>query len=141
MQSLTRQDLPTRVSLPSEQVHVPLLGGYLRVQGMTLKQRAAFESSLQKPRSRSQRRAGDIEIDVSELRQRLVAWCVVDDEGQRLFTDADIPALGDYPSAALEPIVEAAQRLSGIGENDIEEIAGEIKQDPFAGSSSTSQSG
>ena len=65
------------------------------------------------------------------LRARIVAWCVVDSEGSLVFHDGDIPALNAKSGAALERVVEVAMRLSGMGDDDVEELAEAMKDNPF----------
>jgi len=45
---------------------------------------------------------------------RLVALSVVDPDGKRLFSEADVLALGDKSALALERIHDVAMRLSGL---------------------------
>jgi hypothetical protein len=47
----------------------------------------------------------------------------VDDKGNRLFTDADVKALGAKSSRALSRCVRAAQRLNGLTGADLEDLA------------------
>jgi hypothetical protein len=49
---------------------------------------------------------------------------VVDDDGNRLFTDADAKALGEKSAAALDKLFEAAAELSRLKDEDIDELAG-----------------
>jgi len=62
--------------------------------------------------------------NMANLRARLVALSVVDDKGTRIFTDDDVKALGKKSAKALDRVFSVAQRLNGIGESDVEELAG-----------------
>lgn len=44
----------------------------------------------------------------------LVARCVIDDEGKRVFEDSDVEELGTMAPEFLDPLFEAANRLSGL---------------------------
>ena len=67
---------------------------------------------------------------MANMRARMVAYCVVDEEGERMFTDADIVQLGRKSAAALERVAKAAQKLSGMGNEATEEAAGNFTEDP-----------
>jgi hypothetical protein len=57
------------------------------------------------------------------MRARLVARSICDAEGAALFTEADVNALGEKSAAALDRIFAAAQELSGLGAQDVENLA------------------
>jgi hypothetical protein len=53
---------------------------------------------------------------------KLVALTVVNRERQRLFTERDIEKLGTKSAAALECIVEVANRLSGMTKQEVDAL-------------------
>lgn len=61
--------------------------------------------------------------DIRNFRAKLVAYVVVDEDGKRVFTDADIPALGKKNSAAIDRIATKAMKLNGMAQQDLEELA------------------
>lgn len=121
---LSRDAILTASDIQTEEVAVPEWGGTVRVRGMTGAQRDAYEdASLSMPDKKKQTRA----FIYKDARARLVAWSVVDENGKRVFSDADIPRLSEKSAAALQRIFNVAMRLSGISEEDIEEL---IKNSP-----------
>ena len=125
----------------TEDVLVPEWGGTVKVRGMTGTQRNAFEKSItrEKPAgNRTARRTGQTttEIIAEEVKTRLVAWCVVDEHGTRVFHDDDLQALNEKSASALEKIVDAAMRLSGMDEEDVSQMAEEMIAIPFEEGSS-----
>ena len=60
--------------------------------------------------------------NLENLRARLVMLTVIDHEGKRLFSVKDVEALGKKSAKALDKVFEAAQRLSGLRDEDIEEL-------------------
>jgi len=103
------------------------------VRGMTGRERDAFEVSLMQPG-----RGGRKVLDPANVRAKLVARCVVDDDGGRLFTDADVAELGGKSAAAVDRVYAVAARLSGMGADDQEELTRDFALADGAGSSSTS---
>ena len=51
--------------------------------------------------------------NLANVRAKLCAWCVIDENGGRMFSDADVVALGAKSAAALDRIYEVASELSG----------------------------
>ncbi len=130
---LGKDDILKRTDFPSEDIDVPEWGGTVRVQGMSGKDRDAFEAQV--VIFRGGRDAGR---DLRNFRARLVAKCVVDEDGNRLFTDADIEALGELSAMALERVFEVALRLNGMSEEDVKELTEDFGGGPSGSSTSPS---
>jgi len=67
----------------------------------------------------------DDKVDVKRavgFRQRLCAWAIIGEDGEQLFTQDDVDALGEKSSQALDRIADVVRRLSKIGERT-EELA------------------
>ena len=62
------------------------------------------------------------EINMKNARAKLVVLCTVDENGKRIFGDADIALLADKSAKALDRIFSVAQELSGISKDDMEEL-------------------
>lgn len=121
---LSREDILRAQDITVERVEVPEWGGYVLVRGMTGAERDAFEQSIVKQRGK-----GKVELNLHNIRAKLVAYCCVDEAGNRLFTEADIEALGRKSGAALNRIYEVAQRLSGLTQQDMDELMGNSSSD------------
>ena len=130
---LSRDDILKAADNEPEEVDVPEWGGSVLVRGMTGRERDAFEVSLMQPG-----RGGRKVLDPANVRAKLVARCVVDDDGGRLFTDADVAELGGKSAAAVDRVYAVAARLSGMGADDPEELTRDFALADGAGSSSTS---
>jgi hypothetical protein len=133
---LSRDDILKADDFTTEEVRVPEWGGSVLVRGMSGRERDAFEVSTMESRGR-----GPATRNLANLRAKLVARCVVGDDGQRLFTDADVAQLGEKSGAPIDRIFAVASRLSGMGEDDMEELARDFGQANGASSSSGSPPG
>ncbi len=111
---LTKQQILESNDLKRETVPVKEWGGSVIVQALSGVSRDAFEQSL----------VHDGKTDLINVRAKLVARCVVDESGMRLFSEEDIEALGQKSARALERISKVAQRLNGMGDKELEEIRG-----------------
>jgi len=124
---LTREDiLAAGVELPVEDVEVPEWGGAVRVRGLTGAERDRFEESIFGDRAKG----GGRKLRLANMRARLVALSVVDADGKRLFSSADVEALGRQSAAALDRVFSVAQRLSGMSDRDVEELTENFPDDP-----------
>lgn len=119
-------------TVPIEAVPLPELGMSVKVRGMTGIERDAFEGSLVVQRGRKR------DISTANLRAKLVAYCAVDDDGTRLFTDADAEQLGKVRGDLLNRLFTVAQRLSGLTDEDVDELGKDLSREASAGSSSAS---
>lgn len=113
---LAAQDL--RVEL----VEVPEWGGSVYVRGLSGSERDKFEEESVRIEGTGRKTTARANLD--NIRARLVARCLCDESGERLFSDSDVTELGRKSAAALDRCFEAAQRLSGLRAEDIEELSG-----------------
>ena len=115
-----RDEILGRQDLPVEVVKVPEWSMDVRVRALSGTQRDAYEASCMKRGGPK----GAMEMSFENIRARLVSQCVVDEAGARVFTDADVAALGAKNAVALNRLFEVAQRLSGLRNEDFEELLG-----------------
>lgn len=135
---LSKDQILSAQDLDKELVHVPEWGGHIYVRALTGAERDAFEASLISERSvqRGRRQETIRSSNFQNLRARLCALTICDENGERLFSDSDVKELGRKSATALTRVFEVAQRLSGLSDQDVEELAGNSEEDPSAGLSS-----
>lgn len=114
MSMLTREAILAADDLKTETVAVPEWGGDVLVRMMTGAQRDAFSASLV---------SADGKPQMDNFRPKLVAWSVVDESGNLMFTADDIQALAVKSAAALDRVAAVAQRLNKMGPESVEEAA------------------
>lgn len=114
MALLTADAILAAQDRPHEDVSVPEWGGEVRVATMSGKDRDEFEAESYE--------AGKSGTQLVNIRARLVARCLVDENGSRLFSLKQIEALGAKSAAALDRIYAVATRLNGMTEADIEDL-------------------
>lgn len=155
MQLLTKdQILSARSRLKTQVVDVPEWGGSVIVCELTGSMRDAFEGAMVQGRVN-----GSTQLNMTNVRARLAAFSIVNPDDfieetyapdnipdqaryllkdsktpRRMFTDAEIADLGQLSAAALSRVADVAQKLSGIGQSDIQELAGDLKNDQSANS-------
>jgi len=111
---LSRSDILKATVTPRETVSV--LGGEVIVRGMSGVERDAFEASCLEGRGKKQG------FNMKNFRARLVALCCIDEQGHRVFSDADAVALGDVRADVIDRLFGVAQRLSGMRDEDVDEL-------------------
>jgi hypothetical protein len=136
---LGRDAILARTALKTEEVPVPEWldpesgADTVLVRELRGRERDEWEASLAVQRGRQ------MVPDVANMRAKLVARSVVGDDGEPLFRQQDVAALGELSAAALDRVFEVASRLSGLDEKDLEAAAGNSgAAGPGGGSSSIS---
>ena len=132
MSLLSKTAILTANDLQTEDVEVPEWGGAVRVRSFTGRERDAFEASMVRGEGR------DRKVDLTNMRARLVGLTVIDETGQRLFTDDEVDLLGAKSGAALDRVFAVAQKLNGLSGADVEELSKHSSGVPSAVSISAS---
>ena len=132
MSLLSKTAILAAQDLQTEDVEVPEWGGAVRVRSFTGRERDAFEASMVRGEGR------DRKVDLTNMRARLVGLTVIDETGQRLFTDEEVDLLGAKSGAALDRVFAVAQKLNGLSGTDVEELAKNSSGVPSAVSTSAS---
>lgn len=130
MALLTKQEILNIQDIEIEQVDVVEWGGHVFVKGMSGLERDTFEASI------VQQRGKDAKVNMVNIRAKLAAQTICDEEGVRIFTEKDVHALGKKSANALQRVFDVAQKLSGITGDDVDELAAELEENPSEGSAS-----
>ena len=108
MAKLTRAQILDAVDLNTEDVTVPEWGGDVTVSELSAAALMELTDALKGAQS--------------SFRERFVAACVLDPEtGDRMFTDADVVALGGKSRKALERVWNVAVKLNAFSDEAVEE--------------------
>lgn len=107
--SLKEQILGKPPALASETVRVPGWGFDVIVREFTAGERDRFEEE-------------HIGAGRRDFRARLVVHLSRDNDGQRIFGSEDVEAVAALPARTLEPIVDAALRVTRFGASDVEAL-------------------
>ena len=114
---LSREQILASTDLRKELVDIPEWGGSVYVRVMTAAERDKLDARY------IQRKGQNGQRSFENFRAEMVVTTVVDDAGQRLFTDADVPQISLKSAAAVERIFNVASRLNGLSAKDQEELA------------------
>lgn len=131
---LSREQILGAQDRKTEDVEVPEWGGTVRVRSLSGSERDAYEAGIVQLRGDGSRK-----FTLQNARARLVSLSLCDENGERMFTDADIIKLGDKSALALERVFDAARRLSGLSDEDVEELVEGFDDAPSERSTSDSQ--
>jgi len=118
----THTDKQTILALKSrlkvEPVEIDGLDAPIFVRGLNGRERDGFENAC------FQQRGKQRVMTTENIRAKLLVRAICDDQGARLFTDADENDLGTIPADILDRLFTVAQKLSGLAAGDIEEMTG-----------------
>jgi hypothetical protein len=118
MKILKREEILKIDDIKTEEVLVPEWGAGVGVlvRGLNGAERDRFEGSILDQSGKKTK------VNMQNARARLVQMSTVDEDGKLIFSAADVLALGSKNAAALDRIFDVASRLSGISEDDMEEL-------------------
>lgn len=104
--------------LPTETVIVPEWNdAEIRLRTMTGGERDDFEATVMRQRTKGS-------VDIRGLKVRLIIASAIKHDGTPLFKATDTVQLHKKSALALERLFKAIQRLSGLTNEDVDELAG-----------------
>lgn len=105
-------------------VEVPEWNGHVWVRSLTGAERDSFENSIIEGRGRNRT------VNLLNFRAKMVAAAAITSKGDQLFTDpAHVLALGKKSARALQRVFDVAQELSGLTEQDVDDMTKELGKD------------
>ena len=115
---LSKTEILAQDDLKTEDIQIPEWGdAWVRVRTLNASERDHFEASV------TQRNGKKITTNLENIRARLCLLCLVDENGDRLFQEEDTFPLGGKSASALDRIFTVAQRLNGLRDEDVDELA------------------
>lgn len=136
MAILSRDEILSAIDIRIVQVEVPEWGGSVYVRALTGAQRDQYEESLIRWRATKGKQVAAT-VALGNARAKLVSLALVNEDGEPLFTDRDVAALGEKSAAALERVFDVAAKLSGLQPGDVAELTQSFESGP-SGDSGTS---
>ena len=114
----SREAILSISDLVVEEMFIPEWNVRVRIKGLTAKERDAYEQSLTVGKGANQ------SLNMQNARARLAVMTMVGADNQPLFSRSDVEALGRKSAIALERIFDRARRLSGLTNEDMDELTG-----------------
>lgn len=111
-------------------VEVPEWGGSVRIVGLTGSERDRYEAWVIQGKGKNR------DINLAQSRAKLVMMCARDADGNRLFDEAQVVALGKKNAKALQRVFDVAGDLSGLDDDTLEKIQDDLGNAPSADSGS-----
>ncbi|MGQ4513700.1 hypothetical protein [Streptomyces sp. DW26H14] len=115
--SLSRDAILGASDVQIETVDVPEWGDKVHVKGLTGRELDDYQNSLRKI-------VRDQVVVQPNAHSKLLVKALVDERGDRLFGDKDVDALARKSGRVLDRLWDVAARLSGITDEEQEEIEG-----------------
>ena len=129
MAVLGRDDILGADDLETRRVECPKWGGTVRLQEMTAAIYEEFEEHVVTMNT------DNPEVNKGNLRGWLVFFSVVDDDGNRVFSDvADVKKLAEKSATEMLKVCAEIQEMNGIGEKEVEELVEDFGESPRADS-------
>ena len=116
MTLLTKDQILGADDRESKEIEVPEWQGSIKIAAMSSCERDSFEASMLDSKGNAKK--------LQNFRARFIASCIVDDDGNRLFSDKDIVSLGRKSSAPVSRLFDECRKLNGMTDEDVEELEG-----------------
>lgn len=126
---LTRADILSVDDAEVREIDIPEWGGTVRIKSITGTARDAFEASLREGKGKN------ADVNLRNLRARLISLCVVDEDGKRMFSKEDVGRLGAKNAKPLDRLFDACTELIGMSEQDVETYVEDFDESPDEDSS------
>lgn len=111
---LTKEQILAAADLPLTEVEVPEWGGTCYLRPLTAGDAGQLQSEMA---------AADGQVP-GDFRARLVARCLVDAEGARLFEDGEIAVLAAKSATVVARLFDQCSRMNALGAEDVETLKG-----------------
>lgn len=113
---LTKEQIEAVEDLTAQivKVDVPEWGGTVCLRPMTVGELDAYSNEAMRKR----------ESGVDDFRSKLLAYCLCDEHGKRLFTNGDIAKLAERNGPVMARLYDIADKLNDIGPKAVEDLAG-----------------
>jgi len=135
MAVLDRNAILEAKDLPTETVDVPEWGGQVIVRTLTGEERDQYEASMFEVVGDGANR--EVVPKMENLRATLAALSIVDEDSKRMFDVSEVHLLGNKSAAALDRVFDVAKRLSGLSEEDVEELMEGLDETQYEGTLSS----
>ncbi|MEU6552119.1 phage tail assembly chaperone [Streptomyces sp. NPDC046915] len=136
--ALNRDAILGAVDVQTEKVDVPEWGGDVIIRGLTGDELDAFQGSVRQFRPTFDGKGMEAVLVQEGMRAKLLVKCLVDEAGDRLFTDQDASALGAKSGTVIDRLYDVAARLSGLSEEEKEALEGNSEPPTDNGGSGSS---
>ena len=136
--ALNRDAILGAVDVQTEKVFVKEWGDDVIVRGLTGDELDNFQGSVRQFRPTFDGKGMEPVLVQDGMRAKLLVKCLVDEAGERLFTDQDAAALGAKSGTVIDRLYDVAARLSGLSEEEKAELEGNSETAPSGGSTSSS---
>ncbi|MCD0450764.1 phage tail assembly chaperone [Actinocorallia sp. API 0066] len=132
MAFLTKDAILAASDRAHRDVDVPEWGGTVRVMALSGTDRDAFEAAFVD--AKGGKGGPSASVRLHNFRAKLLVKCLVDDQGNRLFTNADATELGQKSAAVVDRLFDIARELSGMDDDAEAEGKDDSEPDPSDGS-------
>lgn len=120
---LSKNDILNANDIHIEELSVPEWGGVVYVKTLTADERDMLEAAIVEMSANGKPKS----LKLEHMRAHLAMLGICDAEGNRLFSSADVKALGKKSAAALDRVVAMIQKMSALTATDIERLMDDLK--------------
>ncbi|MET9086168.1 phage tail assembly chaperone [Streptomyces sp. NPDC004237] len=135
--ALNRDSILKASDIKTETVPVPEWDGDVILRGLTGEELDAYQASRRQVRNAGTKQQ-ELVLIQDNARASLLVKCIIDESGERVFTDQDAGLLGMKNGKVLDKLFDVASALSGLSDDEQEEMEGNSETPTPDGVSSSS---
>jgi hypothetical protein len=142
--ALSRAAILKAPDIPSKPVEVPEWRDpetgdcQVIIRGLTGDELDDFQGSIRQFRRTLDGKGMEPVLNQQGMHAKLLVKCLVDENGERLFQDSDAAELGAKAGVILDRLYDIAQELSGLSDEEKEEMEGNSETPADSGVSTSS---
>lgn len=112
--SIKDKALARRGQRQLQKVEMPDWGEPVYIKGMSAAEKDDFEAAQVSLNAKGKA--------LHNFRARLVVATACDEQGNRVFSDEDVDALGELPAKDVAKLFDVATKLNGMSKEDVEDL-------------------
>lgn len=110
--------------MPTDYVRLPVAKKKMRIKGLRSRERAELEKRMEEKRGK------DRTVNLKLFREWLIIYCAIKPDGSQLFGTEHLVAMQNMASGDITTAADAILKLSGIGEQEVDEMVGNSGDSP-----------
>lgn len=119
---VSREQIKAADDYQTKWIPVPEWGGDILIKSLTGAERDRYEATVVEYKGDKRK------VNLTNLRARFVQITAINEDGTLLFGEADIPWLTRKNAKVLERVFKEAQALSGMTDEDMDELVANLDQ-------------
>jgi hypothetical protein len=131
----TADEFLSNDTMPTDHVFLPVQRKRMKIRGIRSRERAELEKRLEEVRGSGKKQTKETNLKL--FREWLIVYGAIRPDGSQMFGTEHIGRLQNMASGDINAIAEGVMKLSGIGEQEVDDMVGNSDASPSGSSPGT----